>query len=163
MTTSSAEHTSRAKDPAIVQEAQKPIGRIKGLFSWLAVGLVVFATFSGIRSCWEEAKTKAEAEAKATATAPATPPVVVEYPISGEGHATQDTPMKAYLDPKRTFTRPSGPARYIFVEDKSLYWDDLAGHRASTPAQQKEWEEMPAGRYDVYPLVAEDIFFRWYQ
>ena len=88
---------------------------------------------------------------------------VVEYPTSGEGHATKTMPIKAYLDPKRTFTRPSGPARYVFAEDSSLFFDDVTGHVVDRTENRKIWQDMPEGKYLVEPLHRGDIFFRWYQ
>lgn len=52
------EHSTRAKDPVIVKEAQKPIGFIKKVFVFLALTLLVVMAVVGIKGC--SAKTAAE-------------------------------------------------------------------------------------------------------
>lgn len=89
-------------------------------------------------------------------------PVVDDFPISGEGHATKEVGIKAYLDPLKTHTRPSGPAKYVFVEDESLFFNDTAGSRIDKTTNNVWWE-MPAGRYVIYPLGRDHIFFKWWQ
>jgi hypothetical protein len=70
-TPSSSGHTSRAKDPAIVREAQKPIEFISGILGTAAIGLVVlFLIFWG-RGCANDRKAK-KAEARQAATIVAT-------------------------------------------------------------------------------------------
>ena len=98
-----------------------------------------------------------------TASAATVAPTPVEFPTFGEGHATKTAPIKTWLDPKRTFTRPSGPARYVFAEDSSLFFDDVEGAKIDRTENRKIWQDMPEGKYLVEPLDGGDIFFRWYQ
>jgi len=101
-----------------------------------------------------------------TAVVKATP--APEFPTAGEGVATKSTPVKAWLDPGRTYVRPMrsstdetpAPARYVLVENPAKYFDDVGpdlnqNHRA--------WDKMPAGQYLVYPLRDDEIYFRWWK
>ena len=127
--------------------------------------LVIGATV-GIFYLTVSSKKKAEAEkvaAEAARTKATTASVVMEFPISGEGHARRGVGLKAYLDPQRSFTRPSGPAKYVFAEDTSLFFDDTEGAKVDLTAHRKEWQQMPAGKYVIYPLDRDDIFFKWWQ
>src|SRR3989344_2882722 len=83
----------------------------------------------GARGC-SDARHEAAEEAQRVAQKAAAQilPPVLEFPTSGEGHATKEVGLKAYLDPRRTFTRPSGPARYVFAKDTHLSFDDMEGH-----------------------------------
>jgi hypothetical protein len=118
-----------------------------------------------------EHKKAVVAEEKATAAHvaahPPAPVVAPEYPTHGEGHATKEVGLKAWLDPKKTHVHPSRPARYTFVQDPTLSWDDCAGARVESNSSKhvRVWlEEMPAGEYTVKPINEGDrIFFRWWQ
>lgn len=126
--------------------------------------LLLLAITGGIRGCIkksqaeEVAKEKARQEAIAFAKAN---PIIVEFPISGEGHATKQVGLKAWLDPTRTYTRPSRAVRYVFVEDTEVFFDDIGPGINSN--NNKEWLNMPAGKYIVYPLKGDRIYFRWWQ
>jgi len=85
---------------------------------------------------------------------------IVEFPISGEGHATKEVGLKAWLDPEKTYTRPSRPARYVFVEDTDVFFDDKEG---PVNTNHKDWKNMPSGKYLVYPLKGDRVYFRWWQ
>jgi len=125
----------------------------------LALGLLLLLI---ARSC--DTPTTADNASPPIATVSPTPPPAPTFPTSGEGHANKEVGLKAYLDPQRTFTRPSGRARYVFAEDPSLYYDDLAGASINRDAKRRRiWWDMPEGKYIVYPLEADDIFFRWWQ
>jgi len=98
----------------------------------------------------------------ATPAPPAVPTVDMEYPTSGSGRATKEVGLKAYLDPLRVHTLPSGPARYVFAEDRSVFFDDMAGAKIDETESRKIWWKMPAGKYIVYPLVVDEIIFKWW-
>lgn len=91
--------------------------------------------------------------------APAIPPAPPEFPTRGEGVATKDHPVKAWLRPSKGETRPTGKARYVFVDDPTLWFNDLAGARLEV---NEEWRAMPEGKYLVYPFDRDQIFFRWW-
>lgn len=132
---------------------------------WILGIIAAIAMMIGIRSCvsthkkGQEARENARAEERAR-IARIPPP---EYPLAGEGHAKAGVGIKAYLDPKRTYTRPSGPAKYVFAEDTSLFFDDVEGHVVDRTPNRQKWQEMPEGKYIVYPLVRDDIYFKWWQ
>ncbi len=117
----------------------------------------VLNTPAKLRAWWT--KSPAAKQAAVNNYAPPLVPVVVEFPLSGEGHATKDVGLKAYLDPTRTHTRPSKDARYVFVEDPDVVFDDLVGSNVNHQA----WVDMPSGKYLVYPLSGDQIYFRWWQ
>jgi len=130
----------------------------------------VFALVYG-KHQYQEHKAKAEAEARARAVAaakyaaehPPAPMFVPEYPISGAGHATKEVGLKAYLDPMKTYVLPSRPARYVFIEDTSVFFDDTEGARVDTTEHHQVWLDMPPGEYLVYPIGADKVYFRWWQ
>lgn len=85
------------------------------------------------------------------------PPPPPEFPDRGESHATKTAPAKAYLDPIKTDVQPSRPARYIFLEDPEVFFDDTGAC-----VNNSAWRSMPRGKYLVVPLdETADIFFRW--
>jgi hypothetical protein len=131
----------------------------------LGLGLILFLGMKKYRSYTAEVEAeKARAEAYAIVHPPV-PFMKPEYPSSGEGHATKETPVKAWLDPMKTHYRPSRPARYVFVEDTELFWDDTEGAKVESNSTEhhKVWLNMPAGKYLVYPLGVDRIYFRWWQ
>lgn len=89
------------------------------------------------------------------------PTPVLEFPTSGDGWATQEAGLKAYLDPHRTYTRSFGKgSRYVFVEDSTITFNDLPGDNIN----HGDWLKKPAGEYMVYPPKGvEKIHFRWWQ
>lgn len=86
---------------------------------------------------------------------------VAEFPTSGSGVATKAIGLKAYLDPLKSSTRPSKSARYVFVDNPKLFFDDV-GTNGKIGNNAKIWWKMPPGRYVVYPIGAEDITFSWW-
>jgi len=95
------------------------------------------------------------------AVVPTAPPEDPEYPRSGEGYTTKEVGLKCWLDPRHTYTRPSGPARYVVANHPSMFFDDVEGTKVQV---NTTWQGMPAGKYIVYPISRDDeIFFRWWQ
>lgn len=135
-------------------------------WGWIIGTIVVFLIGWGIISWISSANAKAKADQEARAeharTNPPPAKITVEFPFSGEGHATKEAGIKAYLDPRRTFTRPSGPARYVFANDPVLFFDDTEGHKVDRTKNRKAWQEMPEGNYIVYPLDRNRIWFKWW-
>ncbi len=84
---------------------------------------------------------------------------VAGFPRKGEGKAFAFNPVEAYLDPLKTFTRPSGPAMYVFYEDQSLVFLDTA---KGIQTGNQQWYGFPAGKYLVYPYQRDSIYFKWY-
>lgn len=96
------------------------------------------------------------------------PSVAPEYPTSGEGYATKEVGLEAWLDPMKTYLRPTSDenpdvpraARYVFAKNKKLFFDDTG---PSIGTKKELWWKMPAGNYLVYPLKEDKIYFRWWQ
>jgi hypothetical protein len=81
-----------------------------------------------------------------------------KYPRAGSGVATK-AGLKAWLDPKHSYTRPSGPAKYCRADDLSTCFEDKAG---TTVEVNPLWQAQHAGEYVVFPLGNADITFRWW-
>jgi hypothetical protein len=159
--------TEEAETKSEKKKEDKLLGRgwvaLIVLFLFIAIGgFFWFAkSFSPKEKTKETSATDSSPAARQTTQAPV---VIPEYPTSGEGHATKEAGIKAWLDPMKTYVRPSRPARYVFVEDTTLFFDDTSGAVVDTTAHHKEWLQMPAGKYLVYPIKDDDnIFFRWWQ
>jgi hypothetical protein len=93
------------------------------------------------------------------------PPVegTLDFPAKGEGHATKKVGLRAWLNPMKTHTRPSREVRYVFAEDTTIFFDDTAGaDETKYHLIERKWWRMPAGKYIVYPLRSDDVFFRWW-
>jgi hypothetical protein len=60
--TTTSQHTSRAKDPAIVAESQNIIHFIEKILWWAVFIVVLFGVIFGVRGCISESNKKAEAE-----------------------------------------------------------------------------------------------------
>jgi len=80
-----------------------------------------------------------------------------EFPQTGDGVATKAEPIKAWLDPNRTHTRPSGPARYVLVGHPSVFNEEIGTKNTAA------WRVMPAGEYLVYPIGTDEVYFHWWQ
>jgi|GEM_PF-4230941 len=94
------------------------------------------------------------------ATPPAQKQVAVQFPVLGSGRATKEAPLQAYLDPRRTYTRPSGPARYVSLENPQIIFDE---DEKPDPIRDQLYWQLPAGNYLVYPRGVEEIEFHWWQ
>lgn len=87
---------------------------------------------------------------------------VPQYPYSGTGRGTKMNGVKAYLNPRKVYTRISKPAKFVFVANPSLYFEDkMPGVIDRTPLSQV-WHDMPPGEYIVYPLEEEPLDFTWW-
>jgi hypothetical protein len=85
-----------------------------------------------------------------------------EYPYSGTGRGTKTEGVKAYLNPRKAYTRISNPAKFVFVANPSLYFEDkMPGVIDRTPLSQI-WHNMPPGEYLVYPIEDETLDFTWW-
>lgn len=83
-----------------------------------------------------------------------------EFPHSGNGHATKKTPIKAWLDPHRTYTSSSDrSAKYVNADNPAISFNDLPGYNVNHAI----WKGMPAGKYLVYALSSDEIQFSWHQ
>jgi|GEM_PF-5503928 len=143
-------------------------GTVRTLAGWAAglcaivIFIVALAHWIGVYKARSRVKQLAEIQERLRNLPP--PPAPPEYPRTGEGQATRAMPIKAWLDPLKTRTRPSRPARYVFALDTVLVFDDSAGAFVDKSERRKVWWGMPAGRYLVIPLHAKDqeMYFRWY-
>lgn len=130
---------------------------------WAWVVFWILAVTVGVGSCKQSNEAKKTALENTRRAVAAIPAPVVEYPISGEGHATKEVGLKVWLDPMKTSTRTSRAARHVFVEDPAVFYehDEVTGEQP--PEKKKQWEMMPKGKYLVYPLTGDRIFFQWSQ
>ena len=119
-------------------------------FSWThaLAFIVILVLLLGLGSCSYKVYRRAT-----------TPPITVEFPSSGEGYATKEIGLKAWLNPMRTYLRATEPTRYVFVENPEVTFDDLG----PIGQNSKEWFNMPAGKYLVYPLKGDKTYFHWWQ
>ena len=151
-------------------------GRSKGIsWSWLGGATFLVLLGWGALKYLNRPRESDEPDREVRDTRPASPaPTYIqqvagsggtfEFPVSGEGHATKTNGVRAWLDPIRTSVFPSQPARYVFVEDTVVFFDDTEGARVDRTPHHQVWLDMPAGRYIIYPLGNRDrIFVRWWQ
>jgi len=152
----------------IIWGVPKPNISWKWLVSLVTIVLVGWGIWWFIHRPAKPATPTSTYLAPATPVATATPYDNPEYPRSGSGIATKAEPLKAWLNPKRTCTRArknpetekQAGARYIFVEDPTITFDDLPGDNIN----HGEWLRKPPGKYMVYPIPGvEKIHFRWWQ
>lgn len=85
------------------------------------------------------------------------------YPSSGEGYASVNQPIKAYLNPQRSHTRPQGVVRYEFENDPSVWIIEYGPAEGNKGIDQYKWWSMPKGNYIITPVNPEEtIYFYWY-
>ena len=89
------------------------------------------------------------------------PPIIVEFPISGEGNATDKVGVKIWFDPQKTRVRTSRPARYVFLRDNTLVYEDTEGTSEIDNQKKKEWLSLIPGEYLVYPLKGDKVYVKW--
>lgn len=134
-------------------------------WTWFILVIIIVLLGIGgcISSCHKKAKAKEVARQQAIAYALTHPPLPPEFPTSGEGHATKQVGLKVWLDPMKTYVRASKPARYVFVEDPDLFFDNTENARVQNTEHYKKWLDMPPGKYLVYPIKEDRLYFRWWQ
>jgi hypothetical protein len=90
------------------------------------------------------------------------PPPPAEYPKTGEMTIYADEQAKAWIDPKKTYLRPTGPATYTFTKDQSIVFYDTASNMKLNVNSDKWQKWYPAGEYLVTPYQRDSIYFRWW-
>lgn len=90
---------------------------------------------------------------------PAVPRKAPEYPYSGTGRGTKMDGVKAYLDPRKAYTRISAKAKFVYVPNTSITYTD---ENPGVINKSKKWWDMPPGEYLVYPLEDEYLDFTWW-
>jgi len=90
-------------------------------------------------------------------------PIVVEFPTEGEMTIRSSKPGKAWLDPSKTYIRPTGPAVYTFAKDRSVVFYDTASNQKLNVNNDKWTKWFPAGDYYISPYKRDSIYFRWWQ
>lgn len=141
--TPSSGHTSRAKDPAIVREAQKPIEFISGILGTAAIGLVVlFLIFWG-RGCANERKDKkAEARSTATYATTYTTPQVVKVGKEEVTHRFgSDGCVEVFL--KGSWTSYPQPL------DQEIHFFDQQGRLVLKQGVKKQGSSLSAAQYRI--------------
>ena len=128
---------------------------IKPWIGWIGVAMVVFLTTQKpVVAIVDANKEKAKLEQSIKDEN--------DFPKSSKGewkHATKDKPLKAYLDPKTTHIRCMGDAKYVFVEDTTIFFIDRT-HSGDTP--DASWDKKPDGKYLIYPEGKKDnITCKW--
>ncbi|MFA5095104.1 MAG: hypothetical protein WC447_00345 [Candidatus Paceibacterota bacterium] len=89
---------------------------------------------------------------------------IVEFPKCGQGFATMDKPIKAYLNPLKSYTRilGGGEAKYVLSSDNTKFF--ICNEKPGINSEHiKEWWKMPAENYFVYPFGKDTIIFSWWQ
>lgn len=147
------------------------IGVIAVLF--IVVMVIVFSLASSSKATADnkaetEKKTKAvaaqvaaeEARNRAARETAQLIPEDPDFPRKGERFATEDEPVKAWLDPRKSYTRPSGRgAKYCLEGHPSICFED----KAVGVQVNATWQTFPAGRYLITPIGDDEISFRWWQ
>lgn len=94
----------------------------------------------------------------------------MEYPKSGKAIATMKNPVKAYLDPEKTYTQilGVGNAKYVLESDPEKFFICREKPEVLDSTRHiNNWAAMPAGKYLVYPDWGyesdEGIVFKWWQ
>lgn len=130
------------------------------LGAWRGIVLVVFL-LAMLSSCFTSCKKTMEGWRTISTRSSASSPnhEAPEFPIAGEGYAKKSSPVKCWLDPKRSYTRAPKPVRYVLSGNTRVFFDDIdpIGHN------NQIWAKMPAGRYLVYSIEEDEILFRWWQ
>lgn len=85
-----------------------------------------------------------------------------EFLKSGQGYATMEKPIKAYLDPFKSHTRiaDNGNAKYVLAANPEKFFDC----NAKPEETSRTWLEMPAGNYLIYPSNTNSggVSFKWW-
>jgi hypothetical protein len=83
------------------------------------------------------------------------------YPRNGSKVATEDNPVKCFLDHNVSNTEISEgkSAKYVFEKDPSIFF--ICNKPANDPTQCSSWASLPAGNYLVYPYESDEIIFTW--
>lgn len=92
--------------------------------------------------------------------------VTAEFPTSGQGYATMEKPIKAYLNPLRSHTvvLGAGHTKFVLVSDTNIFYFCACKKPDTTKTGKiEEWWKMPAGNYLVYPNGKDEIMFSWQQ
>ncbi|MES2416245.1 MAG: hypothetical protein V4504_00930 [Patescibacteria group bacterium] len=91
------------------------------------------------------------------------------FSTEGNGYATKNNPVKAYLDPKLSYTRHRhgngapgiAKAKYVLASNHHLFF--ISSDAPEDTSNINAWAEMPAGNYLIYPIDEEGITFWWYK
>ncbi len=133
---------------------------IAGVIMIIVLFMVIFGLKSYYKTKNSEGKDNIKTEQEPTETNEQLP--VHKFPTSGEGYATRETPVKAFLNPlngkptqRNDDTSRVSRARYVLASDTTKYFD--------SPGPNSEWHKMPIGDYLIYPIdpLDEGIGFSW--
>jgi hypothetical protein len=124
---------------------------------WILFIIAFLISFFWIKGIVKEHKQEKETKKKA----------IIEqqtaYSTSGKGIAIMESPIKAYLDPLKTYTRiiGDGNAKYVLESDLSKFF--ICNEKPGTESGHiQTWWAMPAGNYLIYPEGIPKIVFSWY-
>jgi hypothetical protein len=143
------------KHPTLTPEKEKSdwgVGKTISVILAIAVGFCVVLIVTN--SIWGEKKPVVVCDNRLA---------IIEFPTSGEGYATMDKPIKAYIDPHKTHTRPVGCVRYTFFDNPSIWIIERGPVEGNSGIDVNKFLSMPAGRYVVTPEGTENAFLRWWQ
>ena len=86
------------------------------------------------------------------------------FPDSGKEWATEDAPIKAFLDPLDGFYQiwGEGDAKLVFASNKSIEY--ICNSKPTTDMKDKkaqEWWSKPKGNWLIYPKGVSKILVSW--
>lgn len=145
-------HTEVKPDPHAVgaapKDEKKELNSIETFFIYAAAAVVVLFLIYWVT---EPSKSK-----------PADGIVVIEFKTFGEGHATRTVPLKMYIDPSVTHIRATGPVKFVFVEDPTVFFLDVPVPDEEKMDKKIRWSRMMKGKYYAYSLEKANIFINWW-
>jgi len=80
---------------------------------------------------------------------------------SGKEVATTENPVRAYLDPLKTYVRVIGEGEALIVLENNQNQSIIADENTNAGIGIEKWWAMPAGIYLVYPRIKKEIIFYW--
>ena len=85
------------------------------------------------------------------------------FPTSGEGYATLDKPIKAYLIPLRTHIKVlgAGHTKFVFASDPNTFFICACKKYEGESGNIEDWYHMPAGNYFIYPYQRDEVAVSW--
>ena len=85
------------------------------------------------------------------------------FPTSGEGHATLDKPIKAYLIPLKTHIKVlgAGHTKFVLVSNPNIFFICACKKYEGESGNIENWYHMPAGNYFIYPYQRDEVAVSW--
>ena len=82
---------------------------------------------------------------------------------SGEGLATTDSPLIAWIDPRMSKIETwGGQVEFVFFTDRTKRWVCPWGNTVDNPAAEAKWALMPTGIYTISPFGVDSVYVKWH-